>query len=259
MTRGPSAVFAALQAEITATIVDARHDTPSTLTQDESIDSGVFEGIETSRDLSAGELTNQAFQLVERGEYDSAVRLLRQAIRIDPLCGHAHNELAYIYGRIRGDLDLAEEHARRAVECDPSNPKFYNAINGIQLDRAKGLKTRREVRDSMRQRLQEVQRNIDNDPAYSPAYLTKAVALALSGEPKDIWEAELDRAEQLYEQRKISAAGLPLTPYLIKGIIARNHNLCLEMSSYWESLPKPAFDSKNETHTNTDKLPVSST
>jgi hypothetical protein len=59
------------------------------------------------------------------------------------------------------DLDLAEEHAWHAVRCDPSNPKFYNAIKGIQLDRAKRLKTRREVRESMRQRLQEIQRNID--------------------------------------------------------------------------------------------------
>jgi hypothetical protein len=68
------------------------------------------------------------------------------------------------------------------------------------------------------------------------AYLRKAVAFALNGEPKHIWEAELRHAEQIFSQRNISAAGLPLYTDLIKNIIARIHNLCLEMNSYWTSI-----------------------
>ena len=193
---------------------------------------------ETSNKVKAAELTNKAFHLVEQGEYDSAIELLKQAIKADSLCGDAYNELAFIYGKIGGDLDLAEEYAWRAVECDPQNPKFYNTINGIQLARVTRLKTRREIRKSMEQRLQTIQRSIDNNPSYPPAYLSKAVALALSGKPRDIWEAELKRAEQLYLELGISGAGLRVTPDQIKTIIARNYKQCLEVSSYWDSIPE---------------------
>lgn len=190
----------------------------------------------SSNKSKAVELTNKAFHLVERGEYDSAIETLKQAIKIDSLCGDAYNELAFIYGKIGGDLNLAEEYAWRSVECEPQNPKFYNAINGIQLARVTRLKTRPEIRKSMEQRLQEIQRNIENNPSYPPAYLMKAVALALNGKSKDIWEAELKRAEHLYLESGISGAGLQLMPDQIKNIIARNYNQCLEMSRYWDSV-----------------------
>lgn len=193
---------------------------------------------ETSNKVKVVEFTKKAFYLVEQGKYDSAIDLLKKAIEIDPLCGDAYNELAFIYVKMMGDLDHAEEYARQAVECDPNNPKFYNAIIGIQVARAKRFKARREIRESMRQRLQEIQRYIDNNPSYPPAHLTKAAMLALIGEPKHIWDTELRHAEELYLQRGISAAGLPLTAGLVKNIIARNYNQCLEMSTYWNNLPE---------------------
>lgn len=197
-----------------------------------------FEKRETANKVKALEFTNKAFYLVEGGNYASAIDLLKQAIKMDPSCGDAYNELAFIYGKIEGNLDVAEVYAQKAVECDPNNPKFYNAVNGIQLVRAKRFKTRREIREIMRRKLQEIQRNIDNNPSYPPAYLIKAVALALNGEPKNIWETELRRAEDLYLQHGISGAGLPLTADLIKIIIARNYNQCLEMNTYWNNIPE---------------------
>lgn len=191
-----------------------------------------------SDEMKAIELTNRAFRLFEQRRYDSAIDLLKQAITIDPLLGDAYNELAVIYGRVKGDLDLAAEYAQHAVECDPRNPKFYNAVNVIQLQRAQRLKTRREIRQGMRQRLQEIQRNIDNNPSYPPAYLAKAVALALTGEPKEVWEAALAHAEKLYQQSGKSATGLPIASDIIEGMIERNYELCRNMSSYWESVPE---------------------
>lgn len=195
-------------------------------------------GTSESSSKKAVELTNRAFYLFEQRRYDSAIDMLNQAIKIDPLCGDAYNELAVIYGRVKGDLDLAAEYAQRAVECNPRNPKFYNAVNVIQLQRAQRLKTRREIRQGMRQRLHEIQRNIDSNPSYPPAYLAKAVALALTGEPEHIWEAELIHAKKLYSESGISATGLPIASDLIKDIIDRNYKLCRDMSSYWESVPE---------------------
>lgn len=192
----------------------------------------------TSNKLKATELTNKAFHLVGRGEYDSAITLLEQAIHADDLCGDAYNELAFIHGKIGGDLDRAEEYAWRAVECDPGNSKFYNAINGIQLARATRLKTRREIRKSMNLKLQEIERNIDSDPSYPPAYLMKAVTLALIGKPRDKWEAELNLAKQLYLEHGKSGAGLQVTPNQVNNIIGRNSKQCFEMSSYWNNTPE---------------------
>jgi hypothetical protein len=124
------------------------------------------------------------------------------------------------------------------VECDPRNSKFYNAVNAIQLQRAKRLKTRQEIRDGMRQRLLEIQRNIDNNPSYPPAYLAKAVALALTGEPEPVWETELTHAEKLYSQSGVTGAGLPITVEFGNSIVDQNRKLCRELSSYWESVPE---------------------
>jgi len=184
------------------------------------------------------EFTNKAFYLVELGNYDSAIDLLKQAILIDPLCGDAYNELAFIYGEKKGNLDVAEEYALKAVECDPNNPKFHNAVNHNQLARAKRLKTRREIREIMIKIRQEIQRNIDNYSSYPPAYLIKAIALALDGEPKHIWENELRRAEELYLQAGIIGAGLPFNADLLKNIITSKYNQCLEMNAYWNNIPE---------------------
>jgi tetratricopeptide (TPR) repeat protein len=200
--------------------------------------SKIFGTGEASNKMKAIELTNRAFHLFEQRKFDSAIDLLKQAIKIDPLLGDAYNELAVIYGRVKGDLDLAAEYAQHAVECDPRNPKFYNAVNVIQLQRAQRLKTRREIRQGMRQRLEEIQRNIDKNPSYPPAYLAKAVALALTGEPEEIWEAELTHAEKLYSESRVSATGLPITVELGKSIVDRNRKLCRDMSSYWDSVPE---------------------
>lgn len=184
---------------------------------------------------NAEDLSRQAFHLVERGSYDEAINLLNQAIEIDPLFGHAYNELAFIHGKIMGNLDVAEKYARQAIECEPNNPKFHGTINGIQMARAKQLTTKREKTESMMKRLAEIEVNIERDPEYPPTYLMKAVTLAFMGEPKEKWEAELERARQLYIKSGISATGKKLAPHEIESIVDRNRNECFEASILWDS------------------------
>ncbi len=232
-------VSTAFLTEIIATVEDARYDTVSTANEITGVaHSDRVGNNEALNREKAAKLTSEAFYLVEDNEYNSAIDLLKQATSFDSEYGRAYNELAFIYGSIRKELGLAEEYAQRAVECNPDNPKFFNTLTGIRLRRASRLKTRGKIRERMRQILQEIQNNIDNNPSYPPAYFSKSVALALSGESKRIWEAELKRGEELYLQRGINTAGLPLTPEHIKRMVTRNYNRCLEMSSHWKNTPE---------------------
>ena len=180
-------------------------------------------------------LANRAFFLVEQHDFDSAIELLKHAISVDPTYGHAYNELAYIYGK-SGQFDLGEEFALRAINCDPKNPKFYNALIGILLDRAKILKTRSEVAKSVGEQLKQIDDAIKKQPDYPPFYLSKAAILALSGKSQEVWGSELITAQKLYSGRSYAASGLPLQPGDIDTIIAQNKSVCLEMAQYWQHL-----------------------
>lgn len=186
----------------------------------------------------AHKLTNQAFLMVELGKYDRAIETLKKAVECDPTYAHAHNELAFVYGKYKRDFDLAEASARRAIELDPHQPKFYNAIIGIQLDRAKQLKTRSEIRADVAERLQQINESIAANPKYPPTYLQKAAALAQRGEHESVWQGELESASKLYLDGGMSGAGLPITPDGASTIIDRCKSECQELKKYWDGLPE---------------------
>lgn len=192
--------------------------------------------IETSSQAMG--LTAKAFHLVEEGQYDRAIHLLKQVIKANPECGDAYNELAFIHGKIMGELDVAEEYALCAVESDPDNPKFHNTVHGIELERAKHLTTRQEIREAMRRRLKHLEHTIDTHPEYPTLHLSKATALALNGEPRDVWELELIQAEKLYSARgRRVGSNEPITSDAINEIITRTELECIVMSRHWEDAP----------------------
>lgn len=181
----------------------------------------------------AVELTTRAFYLVERGKFEKAIVCLRKAIKIDSKCGNAYNELAFIYGKIKGDLDIAEEFARKAIDCDPGNLKFWNVLTGIQMIRLKNLRTKQEIRQKVSESLRTIEQLIANNPNYPPIYLTKAQALATMGEPRNVWEKELKKAEFYYLRNGITGAGTEATSALIETIISRNRSDCERLSDVW--------------------------
>lgn len=189
------------------------------------------------RDNDAVALTNKAFHLVEQGRYEEAINLLKKVIELYPSYGHAYNELAFIYGKGMNDLDTAEGYARRAIECEPNNPKFYGTINGIQIARVKQLRSKRDITESMNKYLNDLQDNIVRNPEYPPTYMAKAVAIAFKGEPQSKWESELDHAKRLYLKSGMSGAGIPLTSHMIDDIITRSRAECIEMQNLWKKAP----------------------
>jgi tetratricopeptide (TPR) repeat protein len=188
------------------------------------------------RRFRAKSLTNRAFFLVEAGDYQGAIVLLNRATQIDPSYGHAHNETAFVYGRKLRQFDLAEQAARRAIECDPHNPKFHNALLGITRDRVTLLKTRKEVLAQVGKLLREIDAAIAANPEYPPLRLCRAANLALCGRPEEEWQAEVDAARQLYGGRIRAASGLRLQVGDVDAILSRSRSECAEMARLWQKL-----------------------
>jgi len=184
------------------------------------------------------EITNRAYYCVERGEVDDAITLLKKAIQIDPKYGHAYNELAFVYGKIKKDLSIAEEYAMLAFECEPENEKFLGTINGIMLARAKSVKSEEELKKQTLLIIEKIQKIIELQPELPSPYNMKAVAFALIGKPKDKWEAELDKAEQLYKKHKVGAAGAPIDMQTIDIIMKRQQNECVNAAELFDNISK---------------------
>lgn len=190
------------------------------------------------RRFLARSATKRAFFLVEWGDVESALTLLRRAIKIDPTYGHAHNEMAFILGARFRCLDEAEDAARRAIECDPQNPKFQNTLINVLIDREYSLRSRKDFLAAMEIIMSELDKAIAENPAYPPYYLSKAKALALSGCTQAKWRLEIEKARELYAQRTHAVSGLSLRPGDVDRILARSTAECQELAKRWDSLPE---------------------
>ncbi|MDP3938160.1 MAG: tetratricopeptide repeat protein [Deltaproteobacteria bacterium] len=77
---------------------------------------------------SAKELTDQGFNLYAKGEMDSAIALLKQAIATDPDYLEAHRTIAMCYGK-KKMLDEAVAAANRMIEIDPNDNLAYVSLS----------------------------------------------------------------------------------------------------------------------------------
>lgn len=97
----------------------------------------VTEGIvtepESPEEAAEANLALGLAYLVEQERPDLAIPLLSRAVEHDPRLARGHYALALAFDQT-GDLDLAEQHHRRATQLEPSNPQFQNG-SGVFLCR----------------------------------------------------------------------------------------------------------------------------
>jgi tetratricopeptide (TPR) repeat protein len=96
-----------------------------------------------SRNLSLAEVKHrQALSYQARGEYESAIGFMTDAVTLAPDCARYHGELAALLEKVPVRREQAEQHFLRATELEPSN-LFYHLQLG-SFYRAVGLLSRAE-------------------------------------------------------------------------------------------------------------------
>jgi tetratricopeptide (TPR) repeat protein len=94
--------------------------------------------------LLLGELT------YGKGDLSAAEQSFRAAIKLDPACAEARNNLAWILAQGRANYDEALEQARKAVELRPDDASFRDTLGFVLKSAGKLEDARDEFRQSVR-------------------------------------------------------------------------------------------------------------
>ena len=174
--------------------------------------------------MNVDDLINRAYYLVEQREYEKALELLNQALKINKSMAPAHNELCVIYTML-GRFNDAYHHAMRAVELDPSEPKYHNSLSSAFYDVG-----------HFQEALNSAKTAISLDPAYPSAYMALSHILkALKVPAEDIREIER-QGKALYLHTKSRGDGTPL-----RGNDLKNFFNLID-TSYIETQTETEFD-----------------
>ena len=71
---------------------------------------------------------------VNTGRQEEAVRLIKRAIKLNPVDAQAHGNLGLAYQRME-NLDLAERHLRKSIDIDANKPAIWNSLGNVLRDK----------------------------------------------------------------------------------------------------------------------------
>ncbi|MCB1752133.1 MAG: type IV pilus biogenesis/stability protein PilW [Gammaproteobacteria bacterium] len=100
--------------------------TTGTTRPDEQDSTGSLGQVEQPNEGAGDIYVNLAVAYMQNGQMDIALQQARKAIEVDPRSTGAHNAIALIYARL-GEPGLAERHYRIGIELAPRNPYIHNA------------------------------------------------------------------------------------------------------------------------------------
>jgi tetratricopeptide (TPR) repeat protein len=149
---------------------------------------GETDGVESPRPAGSNDearkLNDDAYVLIQQGNYKAALPKCRDALRLDPDLADAHKNLALIFCDT-GQYQDALPEVQQAIKLKPDSPKAHNVLGKILF----GL-------GDYAGSIQEYDRAIHLNPRYTRAYYNLGVALAQTGHPDSALTA-YQRAEQL--------------------------------------------------------------
>ncbi len=203
----------------------------------------------SSPSVKARRLLRRAFLHVEhatkREDLESALTLLQEASQLDPQNLDVWNELAFVLGHLGRNED-ALAAGQNAVNLQPENPKFHNAVLGNRMELAMKAKTKSAGDPILRQVLTECETLIERFPNYAPLHLCRADLLAASGAPEEEWSMALDRACAIYESQKTMGSGGQTTGERLRNVMRNARTRCLDGAQWWRNLPDGCASERSE-------------
>jgi tetratricopeptide (TPR) repeat protein len=130
----------------------------------------VLKGLDDDDPLRRDTAARLASLLRDQGQYDDAIEVLRNTLRVAGANAHIYAELGQIYiGQKR--LELAQLVLAKALELDNKDPGVYNALAILALRQGKAQEA-----------FERFDRAISLDANYVDARLNKAVVLLDAGD-----------------------------------------------------------------------------
>ena len=176
---------------------------------------GMDEDDPNRRDIAA----RLASLLRDAGEYDDAVAILRDTVRVSGASARIYTELGQIY-IAQKRLDLAQLVLAKAIELDPNDPAVLNAAALLALRQGKGQDA-----------FQRFDAAVAKDPKYYDARFNKASVLLDAG---DYARAKTELAEIVEHNADDYAAAVAL------GVAHRGMGELPQARRLWERVVKDA-------------------
>lgn len=125
----------------------------------------------------------QAYQSIFQGDFEAALRWFQQAIERDPDNASYHYKASITCAR-SGKAELAEFHARRAVELDPEDPDY--ALNLQTVEARSRVALAKEILESATPDVGKAKELLSEaeqlDPLSAEAKLLLAIACRMLGD-----------------------------------------------------------------------------
>lgn len=172
----------------------------------------------------------RAFHKAECHDYVGASELLERASEISPKDSSIWNELAFCHGKM-GNAVVADRAARKAIELEPTNPKFRVSLVGLWLDEAWKLTNRSDLDRLLRKVWPEMEALLKLE-AYASGLLAKALFLAFDGKPEPTWSGVLREAYELY----LRLGKIP--PVQARAIVEEQRKKCNNAARMYEMLSR---------------------
>lgn len=99
-----------------------------------SDDPAIFDGL---KPFFVDQLVLRARTLSIRKQFSTAVSLYEQAVQWDPQDDYAHHYLGFNLDVMAADAGRVEKHYRKAIELEPSSPKWHCRLIELYIERAR--------------------------------------------------------------------------------------------------------------------------
>ncbi len=148
----------------------------SSIQQVDESDAGGSPNVAESSNQEARRLNDEAYKLIQEGNYRAALPKCREALRLDPTVAEAHKNLGIVFWQL-GNFAEALSECREAIRLEPDFDKAHNLLGTILFSIGNYERSVSAYEEAIRL-----------NPKYAKAYYNLGVSLMEMGQ----WKKALD-------------------------------------------------------------------